>query len=65
MNKIGNIKMNKRTGKMEQKIKTKSGRNGIISYATCPYNNCEFHSKEIGNIGREIIINHIEEIHQK
>ena len=64
MNRIDTPKMNHKTGKMEQIIITNSGRKGKIAYATCPYNNCEFHSKEFGSKSREIIINHIEEIHE-
>ena len=50
--------MNQKSGKMELKITSKSGRKFIISYPTCPYLDCNFHDMK-----REIVLKHIEEFH--
>ena len=59
MRKIGVPKMNNRTGNMEQKFITESGKNGRIIYPTCGRIGCEFFNEK-----RSIVIKHIEE-HQE
>lgn len=63
MKKIGDPKLNNKTGNMEQKFITSSGRKGKIIFATCPYLNCEFYT-DFGK-SNEVIKKHCEEKHHE
>ena len=64
MNKIGVPKMNNRTGNMEQKFITESGKTGKIIFSTCPYINCNFHTNFEDKNTAQTIKKHCEENHE-